>query len=391
MSSTNLHTPVVHVGEAPPDFSSEYWVSTTVYVHGFADVPEEKGSFVQSSIFGCFGHTWCLKLFPRGEKDSGDNEEWVSLCFYHLGGGSISIEYKFHPRGVDKETSTFHHFSGASEYGYANFLKRETALTCLVEGALVIEVMMKKLSGGSTFVPSNPSTGLTLKHLFNEKESADVMFEVGGSAVATSNEKEHPTKKQMSSRTFYAHRCILMKAAPQLAELCSASPDDKSPFLVPLHNVPAHAFEALLRYIYGYKVLHVGKDIVRIKEILETADRFYVVNLKLKAEALLISALSLEIDNAIDHYVYAEDKNCAALKEKVVAFIVDHWDDIHASKRENDIPENLSRSLMHDMMIATKMKYGDGAPDSIDTLRRKAHDKGLKIDGSRETLISLLK
>jgi hypothetical protein len=215
-------------------------------------------------------------------------------------------------------------------------------------------------------------------------KSGDVKSEIDGGAVETG--KDHP-----ASETFYAHHCILMIAAPQLAELSTASPDDKSPFLVPLHNVPAHAFEALLRYIYGYKVLHVGKDIVRIKEILETADRFYVVNLKLKAEALLISALSLEIDNAIDHYVYAEDKNCAALKEKVVAFIVDHWDDIHASKRENDIPENLSRSLMHDMMIATKMKYGDGAPDSIDTLRRKAHDKGLKIDGSRETLISLLK
>jgi hypothetical protein len=138
MSSTDLQNRVVHVGEAPPDFSSEYWVSTTVYVHGFADLPEEKGSFVESSIFGCFGHTWWLKLFPRGDKDSGDNEEWVSLYLQLRGGGSINIEYKFHPRGVDKETSTFDHFSGTSGYGYSNFLKRETALTCLVKGALVM-------------------------------------------------------------------------------------------------------------------------------------------------------------------------------------------------------------------------------------------------------------
>ena len=135
---------------------------------------------------------------------------------------------------------------------------------------------------------------------------------------------------------------------------------------------------------------------VRIKEILETADRLYVVNLKLKAEALLISALSLEIDNAIDHYVYAEDKNCAALKEKVVAFIVDHWDDIHASKRENDLPDNLRLCLMHDMMMATKIKdepVDDGALHTmpIGKLRLKAHKKGLNVDGSRETLIALLK
>ena len=383
-STTDLHTPVVHVGEAPPNFPSD-WVSTTVYFHGFADLPHEKGSFVKSSSFSCLGHKWYLKLYPGGDEDSGDGAEGVSLYLCHCVAGTINIEYSFGVKGSTSGSKAISHcFVGALGYGYRDFVPREFVLRYrLVKGALVIEVKMKTVSDGDTFVPSNPSAGLTFKRLYMNKKSADIIFEIGGEAVASG--KDHPTKTH-----YYAHRCILMEAAPQLAELCTASPDDKPPFVVPLHNVPVHAFDAVLRYSYGFNIYDVGKDIVRIKEILETADRFDVVNLKLEIEELLISSISLDVDNAIDHYVYAEDKNCAALKEKVVAFIVDHWDDIHASKRENDLPDNLSRILMHDMMIATKMKYGDGAFDSIDTLRRKAYNKG-KVDSSRESLISLLK
>jgi hypothetical protein len=395
-STTDLHNPVVHVGEAPPDFSSEYWVSTTVYFHGFADLPHERGSPVRSSNFSCLGHEWYLKLYPRGDEDSRDGEEWVSLILYHRGAKSINIEFSLNARGRNKGTSTFDSFSATNPingYGYSKFLELDMALTSLVKGALVIEVRMKEVSDGSTFVPSNPSTCLMLKHLYTEKESADVKFEICGGAVETRD--GHPTKKLRSSEIFYAHRCILLKAAPQLADLCKASPDDKSPLLVPLHNVPARAFDALLRYIYGYNILNVKKDMTHIKEILETADRFDVVNLKLKAEDLLISSISLDIDNAIDHYLYAESKNCAALKEKVVLFIVKNWNDVHAAIKEQDISDILLRlSFVHDMVIATKIKHaGDGALDTlpIAMLRRKAHDKGLKIDGSRETLISLLK
>ena len=141
-------------------------------------------------------------------------------------------------------------------------------------------------------------------------------------------------------------------------------------------------------------ILNVGKDIARIKDILETADRLDVVNLKLKAEDLLISSISLDIDNAIDHYLYAESKNCAALKEKVVLFIVKNWNDVHAAIKEQDILDILWLSFAQDMVIATKIKHaGNGALDTlpIAMLRRKVHEKRLMIDGLRETLISLLK
>ena len=89
MSCVDLRTPFLHVGEAPPDFSSDCLVSFTVYFNGFADLPQEKGSFVKSSNFRCLGHEWYLKLYPRGDEDSGDNEEWVFLYLHHSGDGSI--------------------------------------------------------------------------------------------------------------------------------------------------------------------------------------------------------------------------------------------------------------------------------------------------------------
>ncbi len=108
----------------------------------------------------------------------------------------------------------------------------------------MIDVRIKPDEYSAPFIPDNPSTRLIAKNFFMDEESADVVFEVKGESETNDSAK------------FYAHRMILKKASPQLAEL---SKSDKSPSLIELPNRSPKTFTALLLYIYGYKLPDFGK------------------------------------------------------------------------------------------------------------------------------------
>lgn len=95
------------------------------------------------------------------------------------------------------------------------------------------------------FIPVS-SACRTLHNLSISKDSADVVFEVKG------YEDTSPESK------FYAHR------------LSSAT------------------FEVLLFYIYGGKRTNFGEDITEVKNIIDAADKYAVINLKLDAEVWYI-------------------------------------------------------------------------------------------------------
>lgn len=398
--TTAINSGVVHVGEAPSNFLSR-WVLTTVCFHGFANLPLEEGSCVESSNFHCLGHEWFIYLYPGGDEAENEEEEDaaeedVYLYLIVNGKGSVNIEYGVGVEGF-MDCRVFQNiFAGdGSGFGYP-FLKRETALTYLVKGTLVVQVWMRLYP--TTFIPKNPSSNPKHPHsflgsIFMDKKSADVCFEVVGRGGQADLEITN------SSRKFYAHRLVLRKFAPQLADLC-ISPPDNSPTVVEVQHVSAQAFAALVRYIYGLNIFDVGNDIARIKDVLEVADKYGVVNLKLEMEELLVSSISVDVDNFIDHLTYAESKNCALLKETVMDFIIKSWKDIHASKQVANIPHDLKENLLNDVMMAVAIKIrsddGDGKGLALDTmnireLRQKAYGKHLDVDGSRETLISLLK
>ena len=157
-----------------------------------------------------------------------------------------------------------------------------------------------------SFIPVS-SACRALHNLSISKDSADVVFEVKG------YEDTSPKSK------FYAHRLILRTAAPRLAELCLT---DGSQSLVEIPNISSATFEVLLFYIYGGKRTNFGEDITEVKNIIDAADKYAVINLKLDAEVWYIMTTEFTTDNVIQHLQYAESKNCALLKEAAVEFIV---------------------------------------------------------------------
>ena len=96
--------------------------------------------------------------------------------------------------------------------------------------------------------------------------------------------------------------------------------------------------------------------------------------------------------------LYSESKNCALLKEAAIDYIVENKDNVIKKNLLSfvDVPG----TLLNDMLVAfIRSEKKDGAGGGIDgfasmrvsELRKKAHEKGLNVDGSREMLITALK
>ena len=97
----------------------------------------------------------------------------------------------------------------------------------------------------------------------------------------------------------------------------------------------------------------------------------------------------------MDNLLYADSKNCALLKEAVMDFIVENG--VEVVKKVNF--DNFPGHLVTDLLTAVNRgrEEGNASANSSDLsttrvseLRRMLDEKGLEIDGSRETMIALL-
>jgi hypothetical protein len=83
--------------------------------------------------------------------------------------------------------------------------------------------------------------------------------------------------------------------------------------------------------------------------------------------------------------LYAESKNCALLKEAVMDYFVENHADVIEKLTTNAlIPGSLIKDVLETVFRGEKK-------DRISELRKKAHEKGLDVDGSREMLIVAIK
>jgi hypothetical protein len=136
------------------------------------------------------------------------------------------------------------------------------------------------------------------------------------------------------------------------------------------------------------------------KEIIDAADKYGVVNLKLEAEASFVVGTTFTIENVMELLLYAESKNCALLKEASMDYIVENKAEVITMLSFADM---VPGTLMRDLLVATgrgerNVAGSDGDIDDqsrfnsmrISELRKRAHEKGLNFDGSREMLIAAL-
>jgi ActR/RegA family two-component response regulator len=136
------------------------------------------------------------------------------------------------------------------------------------------------------------------------------------------------------------------------------------------------------------------------KAIINAANRYGVVNLKLEAEAYLVEATTFTMETVMEHLLFADSMNCALLKEAAMDFIVENSAEAIDIISFNDV---VSPTLLRDVLAAVSRREkkssvsGDGDNKSrfnsmrISQLRWESHEKGLNVDGLREMLIAALK
>ena len=133
------------------------------------------------------------------------------------------------------------------------------------------------------------------------------------------------------------------------------------------------------------------------KELIDAANFYGVVSLKLEAEATYVQSTTITMDNVVDCLLYADAKNCALLKEAAMDFLVKNGGEAAERLSFDDIPSYMMKDLLTAVHMgktkkATSRDSGsDYSAMRVSDLRRALNKKGLDVDGSRETMIALLK
>ena len=110
---------------------------------------------------------------------------------------------------------------------------------------------------------------------------------------------------------------------------------------------------------------------------------------------MLTKQTEITVDNLLDNLLYANSKNLAHFQEKIMDFVAENGGKIVGKVSFDDVPSNLISDILT-AVARGKMTNGEASQDDlkymrVGDLRKRLHDKGLCIDGSRETMISLLR
>ncbi|KAL7525678.1 hypothetical protein ACHAWF_007243 [Thalassiosira exigua] len=387
------HKPV-DVGTPPSIQEPEI---TPIRFHGFKDLDTTRDSSVNSPKFSSLGHQWLIGLCPGGdgEADVGN----ISIYLANMSGESIEAECRFRIKRPKSTISTFHHQNGKvtftprgtedSTWGIRNFVSRQSLIEgYLLDGTLVIEVWLKHANPSPPPPPfnfDNPFCGAMLK-LFGDKDSSDIVFEVEDQSQKNKNTRKRARKSHIK---FHAHRLVLKQCAPDLAALSGSMDGAVS---VPITDVKPDIFRHLLYYIYGGKLTE--KDVkTHARELINAADRYGIVGLKLEAEMWYVKLKNIDLENVMELLLYADAKNCALLKEATMDFIVENRVEVLQKVPLNNVPGGLFAELL---AATTRKLPAEGEESDLSTLRiselrKKLKEKGLNLDGSREILIATLK
>ena len=268
-------------------------------------------------------------------------------------------------------------------------------MSSLVDGALIIEVHVRLAKPTKSvpppFIPENPVAKM-IQGLFLDEKSSDIIFEVAEDKGKNSAMKVAKT----APVSFPAHRLIMENCSSIFAELCESHND--STRQIQINDVKPNIFRLLLSYIYGRKVSE-DDMVLHARDIIDAADKYGVINLKLEAEASFVKGATFTIENVMELLLYADSKSLALLKEAAMDFMMENRDEVLEMISFADV---IPGTLMRDLLAATARGEvrNNGTNVHVDNhynalriseLRKMAQEKGLNVDGSREMLIAALK
>jgi speckle-type POZ protein len=382
MSSAELIT-VHHVGNEQA-LSKKHTIR--VVFHNFEKLPHDRDEYTESPVTLCHGYQWKLALFPGGDDESPKDTVHLSLYLDCVSADSndCKVKAKSSFRIPSTNYSTGIHMyghvykSGANVLGCEDFLRRSRVLErYLVGGNLTVEVDIQVYMETLPIFRPEITLNTQMMKLLESSKHSDIKFQVG-------------------TEEFPAHRLVLAVRAPILGEaaLVEGCLLDTP---IPIQGVESSIFRLFLSYVYADEVPE-SEDFLKVaRQLLDVADRFGCISLKLLAEAELVQS-GITVDTAADLIIFADAKNCALLKEAAMEFFAVNPAVVMSSPGWGKVEESLP--LMKELMavLASNKKRPAPVDDSdeetdykrmrVSTLRGKLEEKGIDVDGSREMLIS---
>jgi len=82
-----------------------------------------------------------------------------------------------------------------------------------------------------------------------------------------------------------------------------------------IQDTSPEVFRLILRYIYGGGLPAISDRVKMGKDLIDTANRYGLVDLKEEAEYSLVESLVVNMHNVVDWILFADAKMCALLKE----------------------------------------------------------------------------
>jgi hypothetical protein len=127
-----------------------------------------------------------------------------------------------------------------------------------------------------------------------DENFGDISFVVGGQQMKNNAKKVIKTAPVV----FHAHQYILREcSAGTLADMCESNDVSSSP--IEITDVSPEVFRHLLYSVYGVKI--IDEDMKsQTNAIINAANRYGVVNLKLEAEAYLVEATTFTMENVME-------------------------------------------------------------------------------------------
>lgn len=346
---------------------------------GFADMEQMDEEKYESKSLECHGFSWYLHLYPRRQERhvvSGlpSLKQYTSIFLKMKGGEVVKLRKRvFFRVGSSSPNfdSFFNDFSFNERTGEVK-MEREQAINLMTDGDLVVEVDIQVGIDEARPVLPRSILSQTMLEVLESGRRSDVTFVAGG-------------------KSFRAHLNILDASAPVLSELADGAKPGED---IMIDNVNDSVFNALLRFVYAEEPPPDELMEQNTRDILDAADRFGCVNLKLLAESRLVES-GIDSDNAAELLLLAEAKSCALLKESTLNYIRVNGKAVMKSPGWEELKK--SPSLLSQIIEVLQMQNSDvTGGDEVErmpvaTLRRKLQEEGLSEDGTREMLVERVK
>mmetsp|Transcript_10101 Transcript_10101/g.23631 ORF Transcript_10101/g.23631 Transcript_10101/m.23631 type:complete len:446 (-) Transcript_10101:63-1400(-) len=407
--SSSSCSSVVDVGKQrhPSGFSE-----MTIRYHNFPQLPHGKGEdSTDSQPFRMHGLEWYLRIHPGGAA-SANGDDMVSLylrCKSSADENStihaeFSLSLMRSDGQIDSTMSCPINSFRRKRKGWPNFVTRSRVMdgaSKLLDdcGSLTVIVKVQLFQEVETdFVPRNT---LDFVKLFDEANG------ITADEFTSSTFDTADVKLSVDGEIIRAHSLILKMASPFLASLCQDSEGEEDE-IIPIVGVRPPVFRTLLRHVYG-GVTPVDAwnadaedeepNILASPsmELLDAANRYGVLSLKILAETKVSSDIS--VANASDLILYADSKDAALLKERVVDYFCTHAEEIRRHPSFQKVRE--STKILDQLLEAllSKRSFRSHSPNSndqaygsmsVNLLRKKLNERKLDYDGSREIMIQRL-